>query len=188
MSSDGIFSEILFQWLWVLGVILAATALLVGILLLLAPARMLRVADYLNREYSFINKLVRMLDRPHYIEPFIYRHHRVAGLVLAVFSGYFLWKAGTVFMPPIIHPILHGVLIAFNVIALLLGIEIFVRPSLLKRTERMANRWLSTEAVVDVLEKPINKPERLAHRYPRALGAVILAAVLYIVLTVAFLT
>jgi magnesium-transporting ATPase (P-type) len=184
MGSDSIFSGILFQWLLVLGVSLAAIALLVGIMLLLAPAQILRVADYLNREHSF-SWLANWLERPRYIEPFLYRHHYVTGLLLVVFSGYFLWEAGTVFMPPIINPIFYGILMVLNLIAFLLGLVIFVRPSMLKQVEYALNYWVHTETAADrIEERIIGKPEKLARHYPRAFGAAILAAVLYIALVV----
>lgn len=187
MSSEGIFSEIISQWLWILGIGLLATALLAGVLLLLAPAQMLRLADYLNREYSF-NWLASILDQPRYIEPFIYRHHRVSGLILTVLTAYFLWRAGTAFIPPVVPPTPYIILVVFNAMAFLLGVVIFTRPSLLKRTERTANRWLHTEALARLLDKRFDKPDRLARRYPRALGAVILVLVLYIAAVVVSLT
>ena len=65
----------------------AALGLVVGVLLLVNSARVLRWNDLLNRWYS-TRKAVRSLERPIDIKRPLYRWHRVVGIVVFAASLY----------------------------------------------------------------------------------------------------
>lgn len=183
--------------LWWLGVVGVTLATLAGLWLVLAPAGALRVANRLNREYS-VSWLQRALDTPRHTEPWIYRHHRVVGVLLVVATSYFFWQLATDFsvsalaalfagtMPPValelLATVFTSILVIGNAAGLILGVVIFVRPSALKGTEGWANRWVASEKATEFLDRRNDRAEGYAHRYPRWVGAVILAATAYIVL------
>lgn len=183
--------------LWSLGAVGVLVATLAGLWLVVAPASALRVANRLNREYS-INWLQRALDTPRYTEPWIYRHHRIVGALLVVATSYFFWQLATDFsieglvalfagtLPAIALEVLAkvftSILVIGNAAGLILGVVIFVRPSALKGTESWANHWIASEKAVEFLDRRDDRAEGFAHRYPRRVGGVILAATVYIVL------
>lgn len=199
--NNGVY-EILVTWLWNLGAVLAAFALLAGLLLIFAPGWTLSIARYLNREYSFA-WLLRALDAPRVTEPFIYRHHRVVGVFLTLGAAYLLKQLFTAVtaeaaaelwggaMPPAlalaVMQAFYWLFLIGGLAGFVLGIVIFVRPSALKPLERWSNSWLSTDKVTETLDRRDDRPEGLAHRHPRVVGLVIVAATLYIVLMLGLL-
>src|SRR5690606_15380959 len=168
-----------------------------GLWLVVAPGGALRVADRLNREFS-ISWLQRALDAPRATEHWIYRHHRVVGAALVLATAYFFWQLATAYSvsglaalfadaaPAVVVDLLAAaftaVLVLGNTAGLLLGVVIFVRPSALKSTEGWANRWIASDKAAEFLDRRDDRAEGYAHRYPRRVGIVMLAATLYIVL------
>jgi hypothetical protein len=75
------------------------------------------------------------------IESFIYRHHRLAGALIALASVIVLWQA----LRPQAWPgpawnVAWSILVGAQVITLLVGTVMLFRPSALKPVERLANR------------------------------------------------
>lgn len=183
--------------LWMLGAVGVVVSTLAGLWLVFAPSGALRLANRLNREYS-IGWLQRALDAPRHTEPWIYRHHRIVGTVLVIATAYFFWQLATDFgaaalaamfagaLPPVALKVLASaftsILVLGNAAGLILGVVIFVRPSALKGTERWANRWVASDKAVEFLDRRDDRAEGYAHRYPRRVGLVILAATVYIAL------
>lgn len=111
-------------------------SVIAGLGLLVAPARLRR---------AYRESPLARFDRTVNMERFLYRHHRPFGLLVAAGAGFSaltlvslaeLWSA---LQAPIGLMVL---LVAANAVALLLGLVIFFRPSLLKRPETIANQWL----------------------------------------------
>lgn len=193
-----IVDSILNDTLWALGALGVALATIAGLWLVLAPAAALSLAVKLNREWS-IGWLQRALDAPRTSEPFVYRHHRVVGVLLVIATAYFFWQFITAYdhralgalfagaLPAVVLEVLAlaftTVLVIGNAVGLALGFVIFFRPSLLKGAEGWANRWVGApDAAAGVLDRRIDRPEGLAQRYPRRVGIVVLGATLYVVL------
>lgn len=194
-------NEIINGWLadavWWIGIVGVTLATLAGLWLVLAPAGALRFANRLNREYSFA-WLQRALDAPRHTEPWIYRHHRIVGALLVIATAFFFWRLATNYstaalaalfagtMPPIALEMLAtaatSILVIGNAAGLILGVVIFVRPSALKGAEGWANRWVASDQAAEFLNRRDDRAEGYAHRYPRRVGLVILAAAVYIVL------
>lgn len=172
-----------------------ALALIAGVLLVLAPERALAFAARLNREYS-VGWLQRLLDAPRTTEPWIYRSHRTVGSVLVIATAYFFLRLadglsaetiallfGRLGPEPVIDVLAWTafvVLLAGNAIGLLIGVVVFVRPSALKSAEDWANRWIASDRATAVLDRSDDRAEGLVHRYPRRVGAVVIAASLYV--------
>lgn len=188
--------------LWLFGVVCLLLAVGAGLLLVLAPQRALDLAARLNREFS-VSWLQRALDEPRRSEPFFYRHHRIVGILLLVATLYFFWSVATSYdqaalaamfegwLPDIALEWLAGaltvVLVVGNGLGFALGCIMLLRPSLLKRPEELANRWVDTDRAAEMLNRRDDRPEGLAHRYPRRIGVIVLLAALYIALVIATL-
>jgi hypothetical protein len=186
---------ILIDVFWTLAYIGIVVALVAGLMLAFAPAQALRFAEHLNREFSF-GWLRRLLDEPRRADPFFYRHHYIVGVVLIAATLYFYWAYATSMdaaalaaiyagqLPAVVLDILAGVLMTVLVIGnglgFALGVVMLVRPSLLKPLETHANAWTDTDRASDKLNRRDNRPEGMAHRYPRRLGVIILVATVYI--------
>ena len=66
-------------------------------------------------------------------------------------------------------------LIAGNVFALVIGVVMLLAPQRLAALSKLSNRWISTRQLTKPLEQP-RPTERAMLRYPRVLGAVLLAS------------
>ncbi len=202
MSGSAIVNGILLDTLKTAGLVGLALATLAGLALVLAPGRALALAMKLNREFS-VSWLQRLLDEPRRAEPLVYRNHKTVGVALVLATAYFFWRfmtdydeaalvglfAGT--LPPVVLELLATVvtvvLVLGNVAGFVLGVVVFVRPSLLKGAESWANRWIASDRATEMLDRRIGGPENFAHRYPRRVGALILFAVTYIALIAAII-
>lgn len=72
-------------------------------------------------------------------------------------------------------------LIFGNVFALVIGVLMLAAPQHLSAIFKFSNRWISTRKLTKPLEKP-RPTERAMLRYPRVLGAILLASALLILL------
>lgn len=158
----------------------AAAALLLGIGLLVMPGR---TSAVLERSYQFPTGL----DRTVFWERFFYRHHWSLGGLIIVGAAYIIAMLLTFDDPPriaaafgvsgagelaiILIESLRAVLLLCSVLALPFGAVIFIRPSLLKAVERVANRWIKTPTPRVTAAAP------LAH--PRWWGLFFVAGALY---------
>lgn len=142
-------SALLFLWIG------SALALLLGVGLLLAPARTERINRFFAR-WIDTRKIESELDRPRWTERFVYRHHRIVGAfilsgsVFVVFQ--FLLRPFRQRIAPLAAHDMFGLLdatVAFfiigGVLGALIGLIILFKPSLLRELEGEANRWVSTE-------------------------------------------
>lgn len=120
-----------------LGVLLAVAG--VGVLLS-SPAR--------------YRKLQKKLDRPWYVERYIYRHHLAFGagvvvgamVLLAVLTRYHGTDIDSLGWPTSrgqqLMLLARGVMWLFAVLAWVIGMIVLIRPSVLKGIERKTNRWV----------------------------------------------
>jgi len=90
---------------------------------------------------------LRTAEAPRRIERLVYRHHRLFGLAVLAGASLFLVRtaaAGLVW-PDASEPLWHAVypvLAVLNLALLPFGAVMLIRPSLLKRLEQAANRWI----------------------------------------------
>ena len=161
--------------------------LLVGLLALISPARAVVLTDVLSRRHS-MRQSTRMLEVPISTERFFYRHHRVFGTIIVLGAAIILWYLGARFDAELLARSLAGssqriaaeILVeTFQLVmwigagfSLLVGVVVFLRPSLLKGFEARANEWVSTRQASRGLTKDHPGLDRLFQAYPRAVGLV----------------
>lgn len=158
-----IINEILWRslviFLWMGG----AVAIAVGLAFLFAPAKVERINRFFAR-WVDTSRIEAELDRPHWTERFVYRHHRLAGTLLVAGSFFVLYKF-------LVHPAqkkismgaaidllgLWEAMVALFVICGVLGAAIGMimlgKPSLLREIEAASNKWISTDKVTQAFNQ-----------------------------------
>jgi len=176
----------------------AALGLVIGIVLLVDSERALRWNGYMNRWISTGNAL-SALDRPRDIKRLIYRWHRVVGLLViagALYSVNVLaFGFGT---EPLVRSFrdlaspttlrltvdsLKIFLIAGNNAAILAGIILCFRPSLLKEVEGWADRQYGARLANPNLDAPRYPPDEFVRAHPRLAGALATLGSLYVLVS-----
>ena len=179
----------------------AALGLLIGILLIIDSARVVRWNDRLNAWYA-PPKAFRTLDGSVEIKRVVYRWHRVMGILLlagAVFTldalvfGFTSAALARTFRD-LGNPAALGVvfeaarifLIVGNVAALVAAAVLIFRPSLLKGVESWADRSYSTERT-ETLDAMRYQPDEFVRSRPKLVGALITLGSLYVLLSLSLL-
>jgi len=176
----------------------AALGLVIGIVLLVDSERALRWNGYMNRWISTSNAL-SVLDRPRDIKRLIYRWHRVVGLLViagALYSVNVLaFGFGT---EPLVRSFrdlaspttlrltvdtLKIFLIAGNNAAILAGIILCFRPSLLKEVEGWADRQYGARLANPNLDAPRYPPDEFVRAHPRLAGALATLGSLFVLVS-----
>jgi hypothetical protein len=182
----GIAGQTLFVFL-LFGAALGAT---LGLVLLLDSARALRWNERLSRWVS-TREATQGLDRPRDIKRHVYRAHRVIGVLVVAGAAYCLDVLTFGFRPGALARAFRDLaspgaleiafetarlfLIAGNIAALVAGIVLCLRPSLLKGFERWADRSYGSLAANAALDRMHFHPDRWVSRHPRLTGALVLA-------------
>lgn len=184
-------SEWLFAALFWVGALLFAA----GLFMIILPAKFMRATERLNR-WVATDDFFRPLDEQIRLERLFYRYHYVTGLLVVVGAIYSLimltrlfdlmnfldaGKAG--FDLTVGELVSDGLLVCLyvgNILALLLGLIVIARPSLLKGLEHWSNTWMETEKLKRVFDQPVYSLEDKLPRYPRLIGGVALIGSLYI--------
>ena len=166
-----------------------------GLFLLIAPSRVARLGEIMNRWVS-TQAFFDAINRPRYQEKFIYRHHRIFGGVVSLLSictlymlvfysgmevtaGFFESLAQTSFERWLFTN-LYYMLVFVVVLALACGVVIFVRPSALKRLEAWSNRWIATDDKLKTLDEVHELPGGIFSSRPRLFGIFVLLGAFYI--------
>jgi len=176
----------------------AALGLVIGIVLLVDSERALRWNAHMNRWISTGNAL-SVLDRPRDIKRLIYRWHRVVGLLViagALYSVNVLaFGFGT---EPLVRSFrdlaspttlrltvdsLKIFLIAGNNAAILAGIILCFRPSLLKEVEGWADRQYGARLANPNLDAPRYPPDEFVRAHPRLAGALATLGSLFVLVS-----
>lgn len=191
LINEGIYYWLLSSLFWV-GVLLLPIALA----LILAPVRTMQYSQRLNRWIS-TRQFFDNLNRPRYQERLIYRHHRGFGALIVLLSGaviymlffysgpaetvgYFTRLARTEFGVWLLSNCYY-ILLILNVLAFMVGIVVYFRPSLLKSLERWSNRWVETDNTLQGLDRVHDIPAKILPGKPRLFGLAVLAGALYII-------
>jgi hypothetical protein len=167
----------------------------VGLALVLVPGKFLALGNILNRWISttaFFNKL----DAPRNYERYFYKNHRLLGGLITLFSGFSIYMlvfyagmnvtaaaleraAGSIFDKWLLITCYY-LLIGLSVLALIAGIVIYFRPSLLKSLEAWGNRWIDTQTPLLRFDKVHEIPITILPGKPRLFGCIVLVGALYI--------
>ena len=168
----------------------------VSLMLVFKPQFLARISRVANRWLS-TRGVELWLDRSIGIERWVYRHHRVVGLLVIVGAGYILayfgWrfdkavalKSLSAYVP---HKLLLvGLPEALVLIALvgasmslIVGVVMCLRPSLLRGVEQVANKWVSAPAVADAIDRPHADVDLFVNQHARAVGWLLLVGSAYL--------
>jgi hypothetical protein len=190
VSGEAIYLELLAEallWLMLLG---SGFTLLVGLLLLLAPQRIIAQEQRFNSWIS-LRRSLKPLEQPRNIDARLYRLHRPLGLFILLSCAYILYQlafhyearvvgqlfAGRNGADPVSEWLAEALLLIgllLNTLLILFGALLALQPSRLKGFESWANRWVSTRRGMEQLERPYHPVDTLAGHHPRLLGALIL--------------
>jgi hypothetical protein len=176
----------------------AALGLVVGIMLLVDSARLMRWNSALNRWYS-TRRATQALERPVEVKRFIYRWHRVVGVLVFAGSLYTLdilvfgFNTGALVRifrdlgnPAILSLVVETVkifLIVGNIAALLAAAVLVFRPSLLKGLETWGDRYYSGREATEVLDVMRYQPDEFVQARPKTVGALVTLSSLYVLAT-----
>lgn len=192
----------IYLWEWLIASLfwLGVLVILIGIVFALAPQRAVTAGNKLNRWIS-TKAFFDALDSPRYQERWIYRHHRLLGVIIISAVCYVLYT----FMIDIsiedtlarlmslaeseftrwLYEQLFYIFLGANALALIIGAIIFVRPSLLKNIEEKSNLWIGTNEKLDVLDSKVGTDKFVGN--PRLFGLFVILGGLYIVVSTGLL-
>lgn len=174
-------------------------ALVVGALLLARPQALFALNARLSR-WVDTRGAFRVLDEPHHLERFFYRHHRALGLVIVVGASYVLWRwafhyeradlialLGPRFVSrglDWVPAALETTLVTLHGAILMIGALVFVRPSLLKGFERTANHWQTGPATTP-LDAVVGNLDGAFEGHPRVSGLLLVVSAFWCLLALA---
>ncbi len=173
----------------------AALGLVIGLVLLVDSARVLRWNAALSRWIS-TREATRPLDASHDIKRYVYRTHRVIGLLVVAGALYSLdiltfgFQSGALVRAfrdlgnqgvlGMAVDTVRVFLIVGNVAALAAGVVLCFRPSLLKGIEAWADRSYATREPATALDEMRLQPDRWVSSHPRLAGLLVLAGSAFI--------
>lgn len=172
----------------VLGVALA-------LLLIFKPHLLGSVNRVANRWVS-TRHIGQVLDRSISIEHWFYQHHRVTGIAVVLGAIYMFVYFGILFdkatmlqrlssrvpaklLDGLLDALVLGALIGAAV-ALLAGLFLWLRPSLLRGIEAGANQWVSTRRATEVLDVSHDQVDRFVARHAQRVGWLLLLGSIYL--------
>lgn len=171
---------------------------LLGLWILILPAHFLKAGQSLSK-WVTTDRYFDYMDKPHYQERGIYKHHRIAGALIVLGALYTLAMLlvkidiGVVYakLPVVInlfwsewfYNTVYYLLIGANILAVVVGGIVFVRPSNLKGIEQILNRWVVTEQGLKRLDRTHEIAIEILPGNPRLFGLAVTLGGLYIILS-----
>lgn len=175
----------------------ALSGIALGLLLVFWPQLLERVNRVANRWVS-TRHMDQLLDRSISIEGWFYQHHRALGGLLVcgaayvlIYFGFLFDKAPTLqrYSQAVPAQLLDGLLDALVLaaltgatVALLAGLFLALRPSMLRGIEEVSNQWVSSRRATKVLAVPHDQVERFVARHVRRVGWLLLLGSIYLAL------
>ena len=181
----------------------AALGLVLGVLLLVDSARVMRWNHALNRWFS-TREAADAMERPVEVKRAVYRWHRVAGVLVLAGALFTLdalvfgFKANALARafrdignPALLNLLFETArifLIVGNLAAFLAAAVLIFRPSLLKGLERWGDRAYATgPGASTALEVMRYQPDDFARAKPRLVGTLLVLGSLYVLLSLGLL-
>jgi hypothetical protein len=187
--------SILWPVLYILILLGAALGLVIGVMLLIDSARVMQWNASLNRWIS-TESAARVLDQSRDVKRFVYRQHRVVGLLVIAGALFaldvltfglrttpLLRAVRTLGNPTALAVLVDSVrvfLISGNVVAVLAGVVLCFRPSLLKGVEAWADRQYSAPVSANAFNEPIYRPDAFVRDHPKLVGTLVTAGSVFI--------
>ncbi len=169
--------------------------IVLGLLDIFQSKRVASISGFLNRWIS-ARWLLRFLDQSISIEHWFYRHHRSFGVSAILGAAYILCYFGLLFdkqftlqrlsihLPPQFLEGMLDALVLFcmtgAVVALLVGLFLLLRPSMLRGIEEDANRWISLRRATKVLDIPRDQFDSFVLRHQQRVGWLLLLGSIYL--------
>jgi hypothetical protein len=173
----------------------ALLGVLLGLLLIFKPQYVERINRVANRWVS-TRQINRWLDSSISIEHWFYRHHRAVGIVVVLGASYMFIYFSILFDKAYTLQRLSGTLpaklldglldalvlgsLAGSVVALIAGLFIWLRPSLLRDIEQEANKWTSLPDAAEMLDKQHGQVDRFVERHAQRVGWLLLLGSIYL--------
>jgi len=173
----------------------ALAGIAVSLLLIFKPHLMARVSHIANR-WIPTRRMSWLMDRSIDIEGWLFQRHRPLGILIILGAGYMLVYFGLLFdkatamqywagsMPAIQLDILLDAMVLAAligaVVALLVGLFLWLHPSLLRGVEKKANQWITMRRATKPLEMPHDQIERFVARHTRRAGWLLLLGSIYL--------
>ena len=173
----------------------ASLGILLGLLLIFKPHLLGRVNRVANR-WITMRHISRWLDRSISIERWLYRYHSAVGIAIVLGAAYILIYFGFLFDKPYalqhlgnaIPPrLLDGLLdalvlslLAGAAAALMVGLSLWLRPSLLRGIEEKSNRWVSSRQATKAVDVQYELVDRFVARHMRQTGWLLLLGSTYL--------
>ena len=167
-----------------------------GAFMLINPDGVLRLNRYLSKWVS-TEKVTNVLDQQHKVERTIYRHHRLMGALIVVGGVYTLYILNFAFNQRatvailgngknnyLIEWMLESTVLTFNLgcaAALVVGVILLARPSLLKGLESRLNHWVGTEKSIQVLDTMRYRFDHFIASHIRVAGALVIVGSIYVI-------
>jgi len=190
--------------LWAINSIMMIGLLIffIGLWILILPQGFLKASKLLGRWIS-TDAFFEFLDRPRYQERIIYKYHRIAGTLIitgAVYTLFIMIQKIEISMlvsqlPQIVgrfwsewfYGALYGLVISANLLALIVGGIVLIRPSLLKILETYLNKWVITGQDLKKLDQSHEIALDILPGNPRLFGLAVTLGGVYIVISMAIL-
>lgn len=195
--TDNFYSDlmlILKDFSLVLGIAFFSLSLVVGVLMVLKPSIVASLNKKGGSSFSF-RRSSRVLEIPNFVDHAFYHHHKIVGPIIIIASLYIFYYFTQVYDADAISRLVAGskyagvveilvsamqvFLLLTCVVTLVIGVIMFIRPSLLKGFEGWANRWISTRQAAKPLSTERDQVNQLAYKYPRLVGIFIILLSLY---------
>ena len=188
-----------FEMLWITDFlfILGLLIFIIGLWMIFLPQHFLRMGKVLGKWVS-TEEYFSTLDKPHYQERAIYRHHRIIGGLIVLGACYTmisllnvdletmrtgLASYGNPFWTEWIFTVVYYLLISGNFVAIIMGLVVFIRPSLLKDIEKLMNKWIVSDEGLKKLDHIHEVPANILPGKPRLFGVIVALGGLYIMMT-----
>jgi hypothetical protein len=173
----------------------ATLGMLLGLLLIFRPRFVERLNRVANRWVS-TRHLNGWLDRSVSIEHWFYRHHRAAGIAVVLGATYIFFHFGILFDKASVLEHLNGRLpvrllgglldalvlasLVGGTVAFIVGLFLWLRPSMLRGMEQGANQWISSRRATRMLDIPRGQVDSFIARHAQRVGWLLLVGSIYL--------
>jgi len=173
----------------------ALLGIVLGLLLIFKPQFVERLNRAANRWIS-TRHINRWLDRSVSIEHWFCQRHRATGIVIVlgavyilIFFGiqfdkaYTLQRLGGMFPARLLDRLLDALVLSSLVggaVALIAGMFLWLRPSLLRGMEEEANLWVSSRRATKMLDVPRGQVDLFVARHAQRVGWLLLLGSIYL--------
>ncbi|BBI98311.1 hypothetical protein FGKAn22_00040 [Ferrigenium kumadai] len=173
----------------------ALSGVVLGLIMISRPQILPNINRVANRWIS-MRHVDRALDQSISIDYWFYRHHRPLGILVILGASYLLVYFGFLFdKESALHglagyvpiTLLDGLLDALvlaslvgAMIALVVGLLLWLYPNLLHGVEKVGNRWVSSRRATKVLNVPHDQVDSFVEHHTRLTGWLLLLGSAYL--------